>query len=70
MELCGNKEIAMRAAEFKKQREEKSKIWQGQMLADVLERDLMEEMRNVEMGDRNFDFFGGCWKGWEIFISI
>ena len=38
--------------EFKKLREEKAKIWhghlQGQMLADVLERDLMEAVRSAE----------------------
>lgn len=46
----------LRAEEFKKLREEKAKIWhghlQGQLLADVLERDLMEAVRSAEMGDR------------------
>ena len=48
--------------EFKKLREEKAKIWhghlQGQMLADVLERDLMEAVRSAEMGDRNLGLPG------------
>ncbi len=52
----------LRVEEFKKLREEKAKIWhghlQGQLLADVLERDLMEAVRSAEMGDRNFDVLG------------
>ena len=52
----------LRVEEFKKLREEKAKIWhghlQGQLLADVLERDLMEAVRSVEMGERNFDLPG------------
>ncbi len=49
----------LRAEEFKKLREEKAKIWhghlQGQLLADVLERDLMEAVRSAKVKDRNFE---------------
>ena len=52
----------LRVEEFKKLREEKAKIWhghlQGQLLADVLERDLMEAVRSAEMGDRNLGLPG------------
>ena len=52
----------LRVEEFKKLREEKAKIWhghlQGQLLADVLERDLMEAVRSAEVGDRNLGLPG------------